>query len=270
MEDLVIIKESFLVVLDSRNADAYFNSTWNSSVNFEFEDPILKEDNYTIQMSCSVLNFSVANSIYNINETNSFLSLSDGTAYNLYIPYGTYNFITLNNTIKNLGIGNITMSLNSITNKISFTHPTNTITINNNSTILLILGGILNQTYTGQTINMPYQCNFNGVNNINIYLENVNTRNVDSFQKANCSLIQSIQVNPYSSQIIFNKTNDYSCTIKQNNMNYLQVDIKDDLNRYINFNNQSWNLTLCFSIVKETPKASRDNFHSILFNGYLE
>ena len=42
MEDLVIIKESFLVVLDSRNANAFFNSTWNSSVNFEFEDPILK------------------------------------------------------------------------------------------------------------------------------------------------------------------------------------------------------------------------------------
>ena len=64
MDNLIILKESFLVVLDSRNATKYLNMSWNSSVVFEFEDAI-KQDDYTLQMSCSVLNFSASNTIYN-------------------------------------------------------------------------------------------------------------------------------------------------------------------------------------------------------------
>ena len=114
---------------------------------------------------------------------------------------------------------------------------------------------------------MPFQCNFNGVNNINVFLPNLNTRNINSFTKTNSSIIQSIQVFPYAPQIIFNKTNDYSFTVNQKIIDYIQIDIKDDLERFINFNNAPWNLTLCFTLMKEIPR-NLNSFHSILQNGY--
>jgi hypothetical protein len=46
-------KSSFLVVLDSRNATEYYNDSWNSSVKFDFEEPIRLAKNF-ITMTCSV------------------------------------------------------------------------------------------------------------------------------------------------------------------------------------------------------------------------
>jgi hypothetical protein len=273
--EYIIIKESFLVVLDSRNATRCINSSWNSSVYFEFEDA-LQQDDYTIQMSCSILNFSASNSIYNINETNNFLSItvSSFQQYNINIPYGNYNFNTLQSAIYSIGIGNIKMSLNQSTNIITFTNAIDPLLmINASSTILPVIGGISKTAYTWETvgnnqvITMPFQCNFNGVNNINIFMPNLNTRNINSFTKTNSSIIQSIQVFPYAPQIIFNKTNDYSFAVNQKIIDYIQIDIKDDLERFINFNNASWNLTLCFTLMKEIPR-NLDSFHSILRNGY--
>ena len=272
MDNLIILKERFLVVLDSRNATKYLNMSWNSSVVFEFEDAI-KQDDYTLQMNCSVLNFSASNTIYNINETNNYLSItSSGINYNFNLTYGNYNFNTLQTAIYNLGLSNIQIILNYNTNIISFSDSVdNSFSINGTSTILYILGGVVGTTYNSQTINsvqvinMPYQCNFNGINNINLYMANINTRNIDSHSKSNSSIIQSIQVFPYSPQIIFNKTNDYSFSIKQDIISFIQIDIKDDLERYINFNNSTWNLTLCFIVTKEVPRQEF-NFHTILLN----
>ena len=98
-------------------------------------------------------------------------------------------------------------------------------------------------------------------------MSNINTKNIESFTKTNSSIIQSIQVFPYAPQIIFNKTNDYSFTINQKIIDYIQIDIKDDLERFINFNNANWNLTLCFTLMKEIPR-NFSNFHSIIENGY--
>ena len=69
MDNFIILKDSFLVVLDSRKASQYLNSSWYSSVLFAFKDPI-KQDDYTFQINCSVLNFSASNAIYNINVRN--------------------------------------------------------------------------------------------------------------------------------------------------------------------------------------------------------
>jgi hypothetical protein len=222
------------------------------------------------------LNFSASNSIYNINETNNYLSItvSSFQQYNITIPYGNYNFNTLQSTIYNIGFGNTKMTLDQTTNIITFTNAIDPLLIiNKSSTLLPVIGGMSNTTYTWQQIGnnlvvtMPFQCNFNGVNNINLYMSNINTKNIESYTKTNSSIIQSIQVFPYSPQIIFNKTNDYSFTINQKIIDYIQIDIKDDLEQFINFNNASWNLTLCFTLLKEIPR-NFSNFHSIIQNGY--
>ena len=60
--NLTTIEESFLVVLDSRNATERNNGDYNSSMTFIFEEPIVKPPD-SILMSLSVLQFSCPNSI---------------------------------------------------------------------------------------------------------------------------------------------------------------------------------------------------------------
>ena len=160
-------------MLDSRNS-IQLNKSWNSSVDFQFEDPINKEDG-CILMSGSILNFSASNSIYNINETNNYLFFNTTRQnYQIYIPYGNYNFNTLQNTLYSIGIGSILLSLNVNTNIITFTNTVDSyFFIDSTSTILPIIGGIIGTSYYNQQtiLTLPYQCNFNGVNNINIYVK---------------------------------------------------------------------------------------------------
>ena len=64
--DLVTIQDSFLYVLDSVNADTYNNGSKKSLCTFYLEEPITKRLE-ALQMTCSVLQFTIPNSIYNIN-----------------------------------------------------------------------------------------------------------------------------------------------------------------------------------------------------------
>ena len=99
---LFIDDDKFLIVLDSRNSTNIDNSPYNSSVNFAFQDTILFPRS-ALKKSCSLLTFSMPNSIYNINETNSFLNLlfmdnlinGVPVSFNYQIPYGNYTATTL-------------------------------------------------------------------------------------------------------------------------------------------------------------------------------
>lgn len=118
-------------------------------------------------------------------------------------------------------------------------------------------------------LTLPFPCNFNGIQSMNINFDNVQTANIDSFSKSNSSIIQSISVDNTSQQIFFNKTNDFFFEIKQDVIDYIQISIRDDLENLINFNNQHWNLTLQFSQLKNINRFDKMNsFHNILINGY--
>ena len=115
---------------------------------------------------------------------------------------------------------------------------------------------------------VPYTCNFNGIQNMNVILESVFTSNIDSFHKSFCSIIESIPINPNESQISFIKTNNYNFTIKDDVIDSLRIVLKDDEN-FLNFNGQHWNLTLCFLIVRDISRFRHiENFRNILSNGY--
>ena len=266
-------KESYLVVLDSRNATRFINGTFNSSVIFEFEDTIRVHPK-AIKLSCSLNHFTCPNSIYNINENNSLLSITvSGTTTNYTFPYGNYNASTFMTQLKALLGSNFSISINTLNNKFTLTHTTNDFSINSNSTIYYEMGFVANTSYisTSRSLTMPYTCNFNGIQSINVHFENLNTNNMDSYNKSNSAIIQSIPVDSTLQQISFFKTNDFNFRIRQENIDFIQIDIKDDLDRFVNLNNQHWNLTLQFTETKDYDRFHYNtNFHSILQNGYYQ
>ena len=118
------------------------------------------------------------------------------------------------------------------------------------------------------SLTLPYTCNFNGIQSINISMKNVNTNNLDSYDKPQCSIIQTVNVNTNNTIIEFNKSEDYNITIKQNMMAFIDIGLTDNLQNFINLNNQHWNLTLLFNIMSDKDRFSHQNsFLNILRNG---
>lgn len=271
IDELITTKRSFLVMLDSRNGTRWNNGSWNSSVYFEFEEPIRIPKN-AIQCLCSVLSFSAPNSLYIINETNNILSITlNDTQYTYTIPYGNYNAKTFIATMKTILDSGFTMTIDTISNIFTLTHKDNDFSIDSSSTIYRVMGFSKNTTYysTNKTLAMPYNCNFNGLNSLNITFANLNTPNIDSFNKSNSSIIQSVPIVAGSNQIIFNKCHDFNFEIKQDIIDYIEINIQDDLENLLNFNNHNWNLTLYFTIIYDKERFPNSNhFHQILANGF--
>ena len=257
-------KENFLVVLDSRNATSYYNGDFHSSLHFDFNEPI-KMPKFAIRMCCSVLQFQAPNSIYNLNENNNILYITIGGTKSTYtLTKGNYNcntFITYLLTILPSGFG---ITINTITNIFTITYTTNFII---GGTCGQIMGfyGLTSVSSQSNSLTFPYTCNFNGLQSFNIHLTNIITKNIDSYNKSPSNIIQSIPIDTTSSSISYIKNADFNFVINQEMIDDMTIDIKDDLNNYINFNNQHWNLTLYFSIIKDIDRFKyMNNFHNIL------
>ena len=77
-----------------------------------------------------------------------------------------------------------------------------------------------------------------------------------------------MNVNTNSTIIEFNKSEDYNITIKQNIMDYIDIGLTDNLQNFINLNNQHWNITLLFNIISDKNRfAFQNSFLNIIRNG---
>ena len=279
--------EKFLAVIDSRNATRFLNGSMNSSVTFDFEEPIYVRKN-NLQFTCSVMSFTAPNSFYNLTSTNNKLNLMYQTVGQYYdvsitIPSGNYNATTFMTKLKSLvttvdsafSVG-FDITLDPITNKFTLTHTSYSFHILPTSTIYQVMGFDENTEIicttgivTAFAVYLPYTCNFNGIQNINIHFDTIVTANLDSYNKSNSPIIQSIPVHPKLAQISYVKTNDYQCTIKQDVIDVIAISIRDDVERLVDFNNQHWNLTLYFTSTKDIDRFSyQQDFRHILVHGY--
>lgn len=264
------ITDSFILVLDSRNSTTKKNGSYNSSVTFDFQDNI-RDKSRLNKLRGSILNFSCPNSLYIINEYNNLLSIStiNAVTYNILIPLGNYNSRNFISTLLTLLPTGFSITLNNISNKFTISYTTD-FTINSNSTVYDVMGFSSGISYTSVagTLILPFTCNFNGLASFNIAIENLNTGNYDSFNKSPGPIVQSIPIQNGAAQIIYYKTNNYSFQIDYS-VDYLDISLKDDLNRFINLNNKDWNMTICFECLVEFDKFQLQNgFFNVLENPY--
>ena len=278
--NLSTVTTSFLVVLNSQNGTMN-NGTNNSDVTFMFESPIVKPDNCFLMSVCAQ-QFSSPNSLYNINETNNYLNIGEYISgiwyyYDINFPFGNYNVNTFQTQLISLlstYSNKFTISYNSINNKLTINNSAYQFVIVGTSTISYIMGMIsgANQASQGSTTNTlqcPYQANFNGMDSIHVMIENMQTPNIDSFHKTNAHVIQSITIDPTMPKIIYEKSNDYCFKVNENVFDHLRIQICDGTNTLVNFNNQNWNLTLLFSIIYDVNRFDHElTFDSILKYGY--
>jgi hypothetical protein len=252
-------KESFLYVLDSRNGTAFLNGSYNSSIHFDLNEPI-KLPRDALKLKCCVVHFQAPNSLYNVNYTNNKIVVN-GASYN--IPYGNYNANNMISTLLTLLPSGFSISINNISNIYTFTY-TQSFTISGSCGSIL---GFSNSVASiGNSITMPYTCNFNGLQSFNIHFSTLITKNIDSLNHSPSSIIQSIPIegNP---RISYVRSSDFEFTIYDEILNDITIDLKDDVGNYLNFNNQNWNMTLEFTIIRDIDRFPYFNSFQHITNG---
>ena len=281
-DSLYTSESKVIVVIDSRNSTYNNNGSKNSDISFIFEEPI-HIPRTALKMTCSLLSFTAPNSIYNINSTNNYLHMFFGNPsveVKVYMPYGNYNSstfmtqfvastLTANST---LGTG-LSITLNAVTNRFTVSHTSYSILFYYDSTISQVMGlpsyslGFCGLGSSNQLLS--YTCNFTGIQNINVHIASMNTDNIDSLTKSTTNIIQSIPVDANQSQIIFKKSDNFAFAVKEDVTTILNITLNDDLGQLIDFNNQHWNMTLCFTTYMDIERFKHNfSFRHILRYGY--
>lgn len=254
----MVYQDNRLITLNSQDGEKV-NGTYLSNINFNFSG-LLQDDKNLIRTYITVLNAQFPVSFYIIDDTDNILYYTQGGESKLItIPIGNYNgnqmVTALNAGFTTNGSG-ITTSLNSnngllyflISDGISYTFLST-------STIKKILGF---ETYiTSSTlITMPYQLNLLGKKKI--FINSNHLRN-SAFTSKSLSSVQTIATIPVDqppySMINYTSVSELEKNILFNRtLDVLDIQIVDEENKYINFQNIDWSITLCLTIEKNDPE----------------
>lgn len=272
----MVYLDNHIITINSTDG-TQLNGTLKSDMNFAFTG-LLKDDVNIVRTYVTVLNAQIPVSFYVIDVTNNLLKIYDGTTlFDITIPIGNYNSGTLNTALNSAmataGIL-LTVSINTINGVLIFTNTSLLLTyrINANrfgSTLATILGvGEVSAFSTPSSSGgLPYPLNLLGKSKLLINSANLNNVAYTSFGLGFTTTIATIPVNvpPYS--LI-----QYACAVEQQKnvltnrvLDNIDIQILDTDNRFINFNNVNWSITLVLSI----ERMDANKFHIQSFKDYL-
>ena len=269
------------IYLNAENADIDINGTMKSNQVFFFPNTI-KIEKTAIEMRLSLVNAQIPVSWYLINSTNNLfmISINNGLSYTTYyFPTGNYNVNTFLVKFNSLNYG-IKLSYDSILSKFTFTSTSSEFIIKdneNNKSLLPFLGFKMYNTYASGfgILWSAYPVNFSGLPRINIKSSSFNIKNIDSSYKGLTRTLCSVPCNGLAGGTIFyNNLTNYHYIFKNHELNSIAIEITDDFDNYIDFNNIDWCITLQIDIVNEVVQSMDDltdiyEYHSQSINKLL-
>jgi len=250
--NLCQVKEDILVVLDSRNATTYYNGTFNSDIEFDLTD-VLAMPKQGVEFSVSIMNATIPIGAHNINDTNNLLVLKNivtNVEWPILAPPGNYTITSLLTYLRSNTPIEYQYTYLDYRNRIFIYNTTNDFQILSRSTMWEPLGLQRNTTLTSvtKTLIFPSQVNMSGLRNINVHLDNLNTKNIASLTKSTSTIIGNIPIDVNSLGVVnYNLSNNYEIPIPISSLDYINILLKDDLGNFIDNNGIHWNITLKFS-----------------------
>ena len=253
----MVYQDNRIITLNSQDGEK-MNETYLSSIKFNFSG-LLQDDIYLIRTYITVLNAQFPVSFYIIDDTtNVFNYIESSIPKSITIPIGNYNgnqMVTALNTGFTTNSSNVTVTLNSQTGILNFLLTGGiSYTFLSTSTIKSILG--FEEDITSTTfIKMPYQLNLLGKKKI--FINSNNLRN-SAFTSKSLSSVQTIATIPVDKppyeMVNYTSVSDLEKNILFNrSLDVLDIQIVDEDNKYINFQNINWSITLCLTIEKNDP-----------------
>ncbi len=247
-----IIKDTKQIYLNPFSDAVKNNTNWLSDVTFNING-LLKDDTNILYNTISIVHCEIPYSFYVVNESNNKLVLSTGT---INIPYGNYNANSLLKYINTQLPVNMVISFDATTGKVKMTY-NQWFSISPTSTIQKVLGLAINTTYSSvnNVIAFPYPMNVLGTKNLfiksNIMLNNYNSVTKD-YVTLSCI---PVNVEPYGI-ILYNNYSNSAHIIRNKKLDNIEIQIYDDMNNLIDFNNVEWNITIEITSYVETTFAN--------------
>lgn len=271
------IVEHKIIVLNSKDGDK-LNGEYLSRIRFNFRDILKKEDNI-YYVGITLLSAEIPCSFYNISVNNQTLKYTvNSTTYTLTIPEGNYNatsFIAQFVSLYNSGGhgNNISISFSKITGKLTTTRTSGTYSttyLASGSSMFEVLGLLENTDYTFSTsLEHSYMLNLLGVKKLKIFSNNLSLENYDSNGHTSGSLIHTVSVDkPAYSMINYQNQHSALSRVKNKVINEIEIEIRDENHKLIDFNNIYWDMTIVLNIYRKfTPPPNESlNLNSLAIN----
>ena len=270
----MVYQDNILISLNSKTA-SYNNSTLKSNVSFKFTG-ILKEEQDIVRSYISILNAQIPASFYVVNSTNNKLYVSNGmSATYLTVPVGNYNSYTLGLKLVSL-FTSISMTVSVVTNTqtgiMTFIQSNAAFFIfpyKYNGTIYSTIAPLLGLGLTLQTgliITLPYPVNLLGVKKINVKSNALAINALSSTTLNYSGIICTIPCDvPYFNIINYVNTTVLNTNIlKAPTIDDIDIQLTDEDNVLLDFNNIDWTITLCLTIERIGKEKDNIKFKDIV------
>lgn len=260
--------DSKLVNINSANAFVKNNGTYNSDVLFKFPG-LIKPEQHITSIQFQLVDAQIPVSFYNINYTNNTLNYQISSVnYSITASVGNYNFNTLSTELisKFLSNGHVfTIAINKQNGIITLATPATNFILQVSS-MFSVLGLFLsNHTSSSFSQSADYPLNLLGITKIKIQSTNLNTYNVDSSANGFSNNIGLIPVDqPSFGLIIYENKSSSKFVLRDNRVDEIDIQLVDQNNSLINFNNIDWNLTILIETSYELESLSQIQMTDIL------
>ena len=253
--------DSRIITLTSSTATLKNNGTMLSNVEYQMIG-LLKEEESIIHTEISVLSAEIPVSFYNINTTNNSLRYIFGAInYLITIPVGNYNATSLITYLNTQFVSPVVMAISNITGKI-------TITGNGSSTIQYLgltsttntLLGFLSATYSSITpLSAPYPMNLLGAKRISICSDLLPIFSYTSVSNTLGNTLATIEIDqPSFGLLLYKNTTNIRSKLRVSTIDVFDIQLKDELNQYLDFNNCDWSITLVLDILRRIEDNNPD------------
>jgi len=230
------------------------NGTMKSKLLFNYKN-LLSDDENILKSFITVINAQIPCSFYVINALNNKLVIAGPTitTKTIYISYGNYNANTLITELESK------ISLSGLTMTVAINKINGILTFSSNgflnyyftsaSTILEILGTTSSIIAPSTNYTCPYPLNLLGVKKLLIKSTKLSIHSVSTVDYASSNILVTIpsDVSPFSMISYTSQSDANKNLLNIRLINEIDINIYDENNNYIDFNNLDWTITLVIS-----------------------
>ena len=248
----MIYTENKLITLNSKYGIQQ-NGTFKSNILFNFKN-LLSDEEHILKSYITVLNGQIPVSFYVITSLNNKLVLETGVTTTITITNGNYSantlIIELQTKFLTAGITFTSIQFNKVNGIISFiSNGFTNYYFTSDSTLLNVLGTTSSIISVTTVYTCPYPLNLLGVQKLSIKSERLAIHSVSSidFSFSNTLVTIPCDVPPYSLISYTSQSEQNKNLLNIRNINEIDIQIYDENNNLIDFNNLDWTITLTIS-----------------------
>lgn len=218
------------------------NTTFNSKLKYKLTNAYHKNEKI-VYSTIRCIHGEIPYSFYIVNGYNNVLALNTG---NITIPQGNYNANTFMAYLLTVLPVSYSMTFNTLTGKYTLSR-LNSFTILSTTTCWKLLGIAKNTSYAsvGNSVTMPFMANFLGTKNLYIKIEELILDNLNPTTQDRSTILNIPCIAPPYGIIFYDNKTTSSSIIKNIVIpEELTLEICDDDNNLVDFQNTEFSLTL--------------------------